>query len=492
MIAKNSPISSTPADKAPAAEQPASDDNEKPAKVDPVKVNGPIFEGWTKPNLAIVITGEQLGYLEPCGCAGLENQKGGLGRRATLIKQLRDEGWPVLPIDLGGLVRRFGQQEELKFQTAIEALRAMDYGAIGWGAEDLKLGAGNLLAATTENDGRPSRFVSANVGLFELDLSSPERYRILEAGGHKIGVTAILGTKFQKDVHNDDIKLADPEQALAQIVPQLKEKTDYRILLSYAEPDETIQLAKRFPEFQAVVTAQGADEPPREPRKIAGTDTWLIEVGHKGMFAVVLGFYDGAKEPIRYQRVPIDSRFVDAPEMRALLTTYEGQLRDLGWAGLGLQAAVNPRAKAPGDADVRFIGSEACGECHKTAYNIWLKTPHSHATETLAKLDPPRQFDPECISCHATGWKPQEFVPFESGFTSLAETPHLKGNGCENCHGPGAAHAAAERGKDEALREKFRTAMQETSSCEKCHDLDNSPKFDHAKYWPKVEHEGKN
>ena len=267
----------------------------KPAAGDPVKVNGPIFEGWSKPSLAILITGEQLGYLEPCGCAGLENQKGGLGRRATLVKQLRAEGWPLLPIDLGGLVRRFGQQEELKFQTAIEALRAMDYAAIGWGAEDLKLGAGNLLAATTENDGRPSRFVSANVGLFELDLASPDRYRIIEAGGHKIGVTAILGSEFQKEVHNDDIKLADAQQALAQVVPRLKEKSDYRILLSYAEPGETIRLAKRFPEFQAVVTARGADEPPREPRQIEGTSTWLIEVGHKGMFAVVLGFYDGAR-----------------------------------------------------------------------------------------------------------------------------------------------------------------------------------------------------
>ena len=45
--------------------------------------------------------------------------------------------------------------------------------------------------------------------------------------------------------------------------------------------------------------------------------------------------------------------------------------------------------------------------------------------------------------------------------------------------------------KDEALREKFRASVQDTSSCEKCHDLDNSPKYDHATYWPKVEHEGK-
>src|SRR5437016_3748732 len=47
-------------------------------KFDPIAVNGKFFEGWPKPKLALVISGRQDGYLEPCGCAGLENQKGGL------------------------------------------------------------------------------------------------------------------------------------------------------------------------------------------------------------------------------------------------------------------------------------------------------------------------------------------------------------------------------------------------------------------------------
>src|SRR5436309_3560352 len=38
---------------------------------------------WPKPVVALVITGQQMGYIEPCGCTGLENQKGGLARRQT-------------------------------------------------------------------------------------------------------------------------------------------------------------------------------------------------------------------------------------------------------------------------------------------------------------------------------------------------------------------------------------------------------------------------
>ena len=51
-------------------------------KFDPIKENGPIFVDWPqRAELALVITGRHEGYLEPCGCAGLDKMKGGMGRR---------------------------------------------------------------------------------------------------------------------------------------------------------------------------------------------------------------------------------------------------------------------------------------------------------------------------------------------------------------------------------------------------------------------------
>jgi hypothetical protein len=96
-----------------------------------------------------------------------------------------------------------------------------------------------------------------------------------------------------------------------------------------------------------------------------------------------------------------------------------------------------------------------------------------------------------------TGWEPQEYYPFASGYQDLESTPHLTGNGCENCHGGGAAHVAAENGDvdvDEAeverLREQMRVSRAEAKQnvCVRCHDLDNSPDFDFETYWPQVEH----
>ena len=130
---------------------------------------------------------------------------------------------------------------------------------------------------------------------------------------------------------------------------------------------------------------------------------------------------------------------------------------------------------------------------------IWSKTKHAQATNSLLAATPPRMHDPECLSCHVTGWSPQEFLPYESGFTSTAQTPHLDGNGCENCHGPGAVHVEAEAGRDLSRRDQMRQAMRltratvEENLCMKCHDGDNDPHFTHEAFnnnWSKIEHKG--
>src|SRR5262245_21037556 len=74
------------------------DDYADQKKIDPVAVNGAIFVDWPRPDVLLVFSGEQDGYLEPCGCAGLENQKGGFRRRATLFNELRNKGWPIVAL----------------------------------------------------------------------------------------------------------------------------------------------------------------------------------------------------------------------------------------------------------------------------------------------------------------------------------------------------------------------------------------------------------
>ncbi|MFG0332079.1 MAG: hypothetical protein ACF8TS_01845, partial [Maioricimonas sp. JB049] len=101
----------------------------------------PLLEGWNEPAAAIILTGEQYGYIEPCGCS--ENQSGGLARRADLVRQLREErDWPVTAFDLGGALRgdRVGRAQELmKFEFTREAQAIMHYAAAALGREEVQL-----------------------------------------------------------------------------------------------------------------------------------------------------------------------------------------------------------------------------------------------------------------------------------------------------------------------------------------------------------------
>ena len=77
--------------------------NDKPSGRDPRGNNAKstaLLKEWPTPGLAIVLTGRQHGYLEPCGCTGLQYQKGGLARRQELVRQLKeDHKWPLLLVD---------------------------------------------------------------------------------------------------------------------------------------------------------------------------------------------------------------------------------------------------------------------------------------------------------------------------------------------------------------------------------------------------------
>jgi len=455
----------------------------KGAPFDPIKENGPIFVGWEPPKLAIVITGRQEGYIEPCGCAGLDRMKGGMSRRHRMFRQLRARGWPVVGLDVGNIAKRFGRQAERKFHIMVAGMQEMSYDAIALGRTDVVLPAGDLLA-----DDAP--FVSANVALFGFDAKLTPRLKVIGRGGVKLGVTGVLGKSFQRGINNPDLEMVAPEKGLETVVPALKQQADLLVLLAHASMEETLDLAAKFPDFDLVVTAGGAPEPPAKPARIEGSDTLLIEVGEKGMDAVVLGLYDNPNRPIRYQRVPLDSRFPGTAEMKALLTAYQDELKRAGWSGLGVQPLPHPQKELNGP----FVGTQKCRDCHELSYDVWKKSGHAKAYATLAELDPPRQYDPECISCHVVGWNPQGYYPYEGGYTSIEATPHLIDVGCESCHGPGGAHVAAESGSDEALQLKLQKAMVVTKEesrqrqCFTCHDGDNSPDFNFDEYWPPVEH----
>lgn len=471
----------------------------------------PLLLDWPHDQLTLVISGEQHGYLEPCGCS--ETQSGGYSRRADLLRQMTKRGFQPVALDLGGLVRRRREQSRLKYQTMLAALGDMSYAAVAVGPEDLALGADFLLSqgdpgesdetAARQPAAQSSRpaLLAANVRLFDSDdlPGAPVAGRLVKAGRHTIGVTAILDPGLARPLETagalDDVTIQPPEAVLPGVIDSLVgDGATLLVLLSHARLEKSLALAERFPRFDLVVSAGGPEDPLTENPRQVGTTT-VITVGQKGKYAGVVGLIPGNERPqFRFELVNLDNqRFIDHPKMIDAMRTYQQTLEQLD-----LAAAMLPIDTS---GNRRFVGSARCGECHTRALAKWARTPHADAFESLAKGRVgqkhnwvPRTFDAECLSCHVTGWEPQQVLPFKSGFVDRNTSAHLLGNGCENCHGPGDRHVElVEDGRVEQSLAEVRVTLAQArrKTCIACHDLDNSPTFDFDTYWPRIAHPGK-
>jgi Cytochrome c554 and c-prime len=486
----------------------------KPAAVLDVK---PLVKGWTKPAVTLVFSGEQHGYMEPCGCS--VTQSGGLSRRGDLMRQLAEKGWPFAAIDLGGLVRKDNQQNKIKFQVMLAALKDLGYKAMALGPEELsleRLEPGFLVTQGPQPSGAQAQdgpsFVNANVEftLFkDAGLRPAALAKVITINGHRIGVTAIFGKTLTAALFGEagdpQIKVNDPAKSLPPAIAELKrQNAEVFILLSHAEKNESAELAKKFPEFQIVATARGPEDGEDTAEHLG--NTLLVTVGQKGKHVAIVGYYpDDQKRPFRYELVDLDKeRFKDTPKMLDRMREYQHMLE------ANYDAVLKDFARPPSPNGDQFAGVDSCKDCHKKAYARWMDSKHAHAYESLitgreGTKDPiPRNHDPECINCHTTGWDPQGVFPYVGGFYSLERTPKLKDQQCENCHGPAAKHVELELAwkRDQKsvkkadldaarVRATLKVAEIKKTLCYKCHDLDNDPNFEFDTYWDQIKHPGK-
>jgi len=466
----------------------------------------PLLDGWEQPEFALLLSGQQHGYLEPCGCA--EFQSGGLARRYDLLKKMEARGWTVAGLDVGGLLKHSGLQAQIKLDAFLQALHEMNYLAINPGPEELALDAITLLGKSVASAEQSLPFVSANVVLLDSPGVGIVPSSAFEVNGHKIGVTSIVDPgllEHNPGVQDGTIKLTPPAEALKPVVEQLEsEQPEVMILLAHAKEELCRELAKAYPQFQLIVCGEGFEDPDGKA-KFEGK-TMLLHVGKKGKYTGVVGYYPEAEQPFRFELVNLDVwRFEHAPEMTEVMRAYQERLKNEQVVEL------EPTIRHRWGEGYTFVGEQDCKECHKKAHAKWSESKHAHAYESLIKGREnfqgewiSRIHDPECLVCHTTGWSQQHDTRYDSGFVSKEATPNLMGNQCENCHGPCSRHSELEwkAQKDRkavewdnlvAERGKLQLKKSEAAKnlCTRCHDADNSPKFDFEKYWPKVEHIGR-
>jgi hypothetical protein len=451
-----------------------------------------IIADWSiKPPVGILlISGEQFGYPIPCGCT--DGQLGGLGRRYDLLDKLQAKGWPVAKIDLGNLIHyradsRGGEKEEkIKFDIIFEALAMMKYDAVALGPEDLKLGTDELIGMLL--NAQPPKypaFLAANVKLVEKELASTiSSIKITQAGPVTIGVTAVIVDEDIQANSAGQFVVKPADDVIPGLLDELTaKKVQVKVLMVEGSHDEAKRLAEKFPGFDIVVGTSKFDDPDEHPETLNDGKTLLINnIGQKGKHVGLVGFFPGESPMIQFRRQALDQlHFHQAEPMRVLIDEeYQHRLKQ------NRVVEDFPRfANSAYPAGSRYIGAESCKECHPKTFAKWASTKHANAFEPLTNPKRNRVHDAECISCHTTGFG------YKTGWVSAEQTGFLKGNQCENCHGPASLHAAQPNNKDFSQPMHLNTVQVDQSNfCTKCHDQDNSHNFKFDAYYARIDHRG--
>ena len=307
---------------------------------------------------------------------------------------------------------------------------------------------------------------------------------IREVGPDRWSFTAVVG-KHAKDLVNDvELKWSNPKtpEVLGESIKKMTEKSDVQVLLLYGSLSEAKEIADMYHDFDVIIHTSQYEEPTGHAEWIG--NTMLVTVGTKGKHVGVVGVFPEDERRIRFELVSLDDRFDESVVVRSLLD--EDYLRQLEEQQLVQQSPKMPFA--PDGPDRQFVGSQVCRQCHALTYKKWTETKHANALTVLREKG--KHVNPECVSCHTTGFL------YQSGYDGTPKTIHLGGNGCENCHGPGSVHVEIFRRPNatEQDEERARSMMHlETQTpdqnlCVRCHDAENDPKFEFFERWADVSH----
>jgi hypothetical protein len=516
--------------------------DQTPAKKTSLELPDRFCKGWQKPDLVLLLTGQQHGYLDPCGCS--RPQKGGLIRRYNLIEVLKDRGWDVVAVDLGDVPQMKAPaglqnvQGLRKYVTAMKAMQAMGHTAVGIGEYEAAMPLHVPLENYALNDPSP-RVLASN--LVNRNDEYPEMVGSwvpakTNAKSPKVGVTAVVGPSVEDAIKKKDPmpKFGSATKALDSVLAEMnKGGIELRVLLYQGSatkvnddfpklPPEAIACAKAYPQFQVVLCADESDEPPIKPMMIdqgeGKAKTMLIRVGHKAKYVGLVGVFrtGNPKQPFefKYESIDVGEEFLTPKDeekkhpVLKIMEAYQKGLKDDNVLASYLPVD-HPFQVNVGKSDPmpHYVGSEACKKCHSYAWDVWKKvTPegksHSRAYKSLVEATNPsnRQFDGECIVCHTIGFG------YKTGFQTFEKTPKLINVGCESCHGPSSEHIKDNHAKKWlALMNPWKTQPNETEKqknarilltdamCQRCHDQDNDVTWTgngFGRKWPIIDHSG--
>ncbi len=430
------------------------------------------------------------GNLEVCGCP--IHPLGGVARRAGYINAFkrRSPEAATLQIDAGFI---FGDEtnpsgelrEDIRLMNdwIVRANEVIGMDVVNLGFRDLRY-AGMLLNPSAAWTGKPkaekSALISSNIKPADSSRVAPAPYVVKIVTAKRlpqpvriafIGVSDTAPEEQAAAVKASGLTINEPLAAVKAALAEVHDKVDVTVVVGFMSLPMVNRLARQNDDLDIIINTDERGLVP-DPRQI--NNSLVVYAAKETKHLGELRFYadkEGVVERFTARYVELDEVIPDDPQLLAITKQARKEI-DVVQNRLAEEEAKVFAANNAGQPSA-YVTSEACAKCHKTEYDVWQKSRHSKAFAALETKQ--RTFDAACIGCHSLGFQKP------GGFVNIKATPQLANVHCESCHGPGAEHVA------KPTIASYKTPTK-NESCLICHDRENSPDFDFAKYWPVVAH----
>jgi 5'-nucleotidase len=251
-------------------------------------------------HLTILHTNDMHSRIDPFPADGLPTAgKGGMARRAALIKQIRSENQHVLLLDCGDIWQGTPYFNFYGGELEYKLMSAMGYDAATFGNHDFDNGLDGL-QKQLPNAAFP--FLIANYDFSQTPLAGRFQPRkVFERGGVRVGVFGI-GIELAGLVPDSKFgatRYHDPVAAAREQVKALREvdKVDFVICLShlgYSYETEKIDDRKLAAQVAGIDLILGGHTHTflEAPVAVAGPSGWTTQINQVGWAGLNLGRFD--------------------------------------------------------------------------------------------------------------------------------------------------------------------------------------------------------
>ncbi len=278
--------------------------------------------------LTLLHTNDTHGHLTPFRLLEYPDPVGGIARRATLVRQIRQQASHVLLIDAGDVHQGCLIADVFQGQPDIELMNELGYEAMGLGNHDMEYGWDTLMQR------RAAAFfpiLCANLVYADSGKPALNTHFIIQKGGLRIALTSFAGPDWPYIVNAENIpglRIADPIETARTLIPQLQAQADLIVLLGHQYPRDDQALTQAVPGIHIVI---GAHEHLKMTQAVQIGGALHVQAYQWGAY---LGRLDVAVSQGRitsyaYNLIPLTADIPADPDIQARTGVLEAELRRL-------------------------------------------------------------------------------------------------------------------------------------------------------------------